>query len=192
MIKIYLEDISIIDSEAKFNAYFDKLPKYRQDKILALKNEKDKYLSLLAGKLLSDGLRDLNLYNYINKIEVEENGKPYIPGNPIYFSISHSGTKAIVIFSNDEVGCDIQIMKGDTISLAEKYFTEEEQNEINNSDDPVKSFYKLWTLKECYMKTSGKGLSLGLKNIDVYNKDYISKSYVIDQIYMVSYIARDR
>ena len=33
MIKIYLEDISTIDSEAKFNAYFDKLPKYRQEKI---------------------------------------------------------------------------------------------------------------------------------------------------------------
>ena len=192
MIKIYLEDISTIDSEAKFNAYFDKLPKYRQEKILALKNKNDKYLSLLAGRLLCDGLRDLGLYNYINKIVVDENGKPYIPDNPIYFSISHSGTKAMVVFSGNEVGCDIQIMKKNAISLADKYFTEEEQNEIKNSDDPLKTFFKLWTLKECYMKSSGKGLSLGLKNIDVYNKDYISKSYVIDQNYMVSYIARDR
>ncbi|MBR5954537.1 MAG: hypothetical protein IK021_03865 [Methanobrevibacter sp.] len=87
MIKIYLEDISTIDSEAKFNAYFDKLPKYRQEKILILKNKNDKYLSLLAGRLLCDGLRDLGLYNYINKIVVDENGKPYIPDNPIYYSI---------------------------------------------------------------------------------------------------------
>ena len=192
MIKIYLEDISTIDSEAKFNAYFDKLPKFRQEKILALKNKKDKYLSLLAGRLLCDGLRDLGLYNYINKIVIDENGKPYIPDNPIYFSISHSGTKAMVVFSGNEVGCDIQIMKKDSVSLAERYFTEEEQNEIKNSDDPVKTFFKLWTLKECYMKSSGRGLSLGLKNIDVYNKDYISKSYVVDNDYMVSYIARDR
>ena len=136
MIKIYLEDISTIDSEAKFNAYFDKLPKYRQEKILTLKNKNDKYLSLLAGRLLCDGLRDLGLYNYINKIVVDENGKPYIPDNPIYFSISHSGTKAMVVFSGNEVGCDIQLMKKNAISLAEKYFTAEEQNEINNSDDP--------------------------------------------------------
>lgn len=192
MIKIYLEDISTIDSEAKFNAYFDKLPKYRQEKILALKNKNDKYLSLLAGRLLCDGLRDLGLYNYINKVVIDENGKPYIPDNPIYFSISHSGTKAMVVFSGNEVGCDVQLMKKNSISLADKYFTEEEQNEINNSDDPVKTFFKLWTLKECYMKASGRGLSLGLKNINVYNKDYISKSYVVDENYMVSYIAKDR
>lgn len=192
MIKIYLEDISTIDSEAKFNAYFDKLPKYRQEKILALKNKNDKYLSLLAGRLLCDGLRDLGLYNYINKVVIDENGKPYIPDNPIYFSISHSGTKAMVVFSGNEVGCDVQLMKKNSISLADKYFTEEEQNEINNSDDPVKTFFKLWTLKECYMKASGRGLSLGLKNINVYNKDYISKSYVVDENYMVSYIAKDK
>ena len=192
MIKIYLEDISTIDSEAKFNAYFDKLPKYRQEKILALKNKNDKYLSLLAGRLLCDGLRDLGLYNYINKVVIDENGKPYIPDNPIYFSISHSGTKAMVVFSGNEVGCDVQLMKKNSISLADKYFTEEEQNEINSSDDPVKTFFKLWTLKECYMKASGRGLSLGLKNINVYNKDYISKSYVVDENYMVSYIAKDR
>ena len=192
MIKIYLEDISTIDSEAKFNAYFDKLPKYRQEKILALKNKNDKYLSLLAGRLLCDGLRDLGLYNYINKVVIDENGKPYIPDNPIYFSISHSGTKAMVVFSGNEVGCDVQLMKKNSISLADKYFTEEERNEINNSDDPVKTFFKLWTLKECYMKASGRGLSLGLKNINVYNKDYISKSYVVDENYMVSYIAKDR
>ena len=192
MIKIYLEDISTIDSEAKFNAYFDKLPKYRQEKILALKNKNDKYLSLLAGRLLCDGLRDLGLYNYINKVVIDENGKPYIPDNPIYFSISHSGTKAMVVFSGNEVGCDVQLMKKNSIFLADKYFTEEEQNEINSSDDPVKTFFKLWTLKECYMKASGRGLSLGLKNINVYNKDYISKSYVVDENYMVSYIAKDR
>ena len=192
MIKIYLEDISTIDSEAKFNAYFDKLPKYRQEKIISLKNKNDKYLSLLAGRLLCDGLRDLGLYNYINKIVEDENGKPYIPDNPIYFSISHSGTKAMVVFSGNEVGCDIQLMKKNSVSLAERYFTEEEHNEIKNSDDPVKTFFKLWTLKECYMKASGRGLSLGLKNIDVYNKDYISKSYVVDNDYMVSYVARDR
>ena len=192
MIKIYLEDISTIDSEAKFNAYFDKLPKYRQEKISALKNKNDKYLSLLAGRLLCDGLRDLGLYNYINKVVIDENGKPYIPDNPIYFSISHSGTKAMVVFSGNEVGCDVQLMKKNSISLADKYFTEEEQNEINNSDDHVKTFFKLWTLKECYMKASGRGLSLGLKNINVYNKDYISKSYVVDENYMVSYIAKDR
>ena len=192
MIRIYLEDISTIDSKAKFDAFFEKLPKYRQEKITLLKNENDKYLSLLAGRLLCSGLRDLGLTSYIDKVVVDENGKPYIPGNPIYFSISHSGTKAMVVFSDSEVGCDVQEMKKKAVSLADKYFTDDEKKEIDNSEDPVRTFYKLWTLKECYMKSSGKGLALGLKNIDVYDKNYISKSYVVDQKYMVSYIAKDR
>ena len=191
MIRIYLEDISTIDSKAKFDAYFDKLPKYRQDKINSLKNENDKYLSLLAGRLLCDGLRDLGLFSYIDKVVIDENGKPSIPGTPIYFSISHSGTKAMVVFSDSEVGCDVQVMKEDSISLADRFFTDEEQKEIDSSEEPVKTFFKLWTLKECYMKASGKGLALGLKNINVYNKDYISKSYTVDQKYMVSYIVKD-
>ena len=192
MIRIYLEDISTIDSKAKFDAFFEKLPKYRQEKIALLKNENDKYLSLLAGRLLCSGLRDLGLTSYIDKVVVDENGKPYIPGNPIYFSISHSGTKAMVVFSDSEVGCDVQEMKKKAVSLADKYFTDAEKKEIDDSEDPVRTFYKLWTLKECYMKSSGKGLALGLKNIDVYDKNYISKSYVVDQKYMVSYIAKDR
>ena len=187
---IYLEDISIIDSGDKFNAYFEKLPKYRQDKVLALKSKKDKYLSLLAGKLLCGGLRALGHADYIDKIEVDENGKPFIPGNPIYFSISHSGTKAMVVFSDSIVGCDIQLMKKEAISLADKYFTEEEQKEINESNNKVETFYKFWTLKECYMKASGKGLSMGLKNINVNNEEYLSKSYVVDKDYMASYIVK--
>ena len=192
MIRIYLEDISTIDSKAKFDAFFEKLPQYRQEKITLLKNENDKYLSLLAGRLLCSGLRDLGLTSYIDKVVVDENGKPYIPGNPIYFSISHSGTKAMVVFSDSEVGCDVQEMKKKAVSLADKYFTDDEKKEIDESEDPVRTLYKLWTLKECYMKSSGKGLALGLKNIDVYDKNYISKSYVVDQKYMVSYIAKDR
>ena len=187
---IYLEDISIIDSEQKFNAYFEKLPKYRQDKVNSLKSKNDKYLSLLAGKLLCGGLRALGLSEYIDKIEVDENGKPFIPGNPVYFSISHSGSKAMVVFSDSITGCDVQLMKKDAISLADNYFTKEEQDRINNSNNKVEEFYKLWTLKECYMKASGKGLSMGLKNIDVNNAEFMTKSYVVDKDYMVSYIVK--
>ena len=188
MIRVYIEDISTIDSEAKYNAYFEELPKYRQDKVNKYKNEKDKYLSILAGKLLFEGLKSLKLDKYINKIIEDENGKPYIPENPIYFSISHRGTKAMVVISNTLVGCDIQFMKEDAISLADRYFTKEEIDEINASDDKVSTFYKLWTLKECYMKASGKGLALGLKNIDTDNENFKQKSYVVDKDYMVSYV----
>ena len=192
MLKIYTEDISLIDSKEKFDFIFDSLPKYRQEKVLKYKLERDQYLSLLAGKLLIDGLKELGLCMYLDKIKVEENGKPYIEDNSIYFSISHSGTKAMVAFSDTDVGCDIQLMKKDSISLADKYFTDEEQKEIKNSDNPVETFYKFWTLKECFMKISGLGLSQGLKNIDVNDKNYESKSYIVDEEYMVSCVNKKK
>ena len=98
----------------------------------------------------------------------------------------------LVAHSINIKGEELWQTKKKCVSLANKFFTDEEKKEMDNSDDPVRTFFKIWTLKECYMKSSGRGLSLGLKNIDVYNNDYISKSYVVDNDYMVSYIARDR
>ena len=68
----------------------------------------------------------------------------------------------MVVISNTLVGCDIQFMKEDAISLADRYFTKEEIDEINASDDKVSTFYKLWTLKESYRKGVGGGLAIPL------------------------------
>ena len=195
MIRIFVDDISSIKSSEEFDKILLTLPEYRKKKIFSLKFDQDKQLSLLAGKLLQKGLVELGFENFDQKIVEDENGKPYIPGNPVYFSISHSGTKAMVVISDVEVGCDIQIVKNKEVSIADKFFTENECKEIKNSENPETTFYKMWTLKESFMKLTGKGLSYGLKNINVENcklniDGYTSYFWDVGENYVASYILK--
>ena len=62
-----------------------------------------------------------------------------------------------------EVGCDVEIIKGDRGKLAERFFLPEESAWIKHFESlemQSEAFYRLWTLKECYMKVTGRGMSL--------------------------------
>lgn len=195
MTKVFIDDISSIKNKEDFSEILETLPSLRKNKVLSHKFDSDRLLSLLAGKLLHDGLKEFGLENYDQKVVLEENGKPYIPGNPVYFSISHSGTKAMVVISDSEVGCDIQIIKSEDTSLATRFFTESECREILNSDNESLTFYKMWTLKESFMKLTGKGLSLGLKNIHVDNckindNNYASYFADVGEKYVACYVLK--
>lgn len=193
---ILIDDISSIKNDNEFEAIFDNLPEYRKVKISSYQNETDKRLSLLAGKLLKDGLAKLERPGLDDDVIVDVNGKPYIPGNPVYFSISHSGTKVMVVISNDEIGCDIQLIKPECLPLMDRYFTDDECSEIKNSENPVETFYQFWTIKESFLKANGKGLSYGLKNAHI--KDGVinvdgcqSVSFKVGDDYFASYVITD-
>jgi 4'-phosphopantetheinyl transferase len=49
--------------------------------------------------------------------------------------------------------------------------TDEQWKVINNADDPLRSFYTFWTIKESVIKADSRGLSIPLNDI------HISKSY---------------
>lgn len=195
MVKILVGDVLESNLEESFDSIFDSLPKCRKDRVNAYKCEKDKVSSLLASKLLLNGLTSLGFEKQIQNITADENGKPYIPGDPIYFSISHSGTKALAVFSDCPIGCDIQFMDEKAIGIADHFFNDSEIQEINNADDKTVEFFKYWTLKESYMKLDGRGLSVGIKNIlisggNIAEKNYESHSEIIDKNYMVSFVRK--
>ena len=93
-----------------------------------------------------------------------EMGKPYFPDFPdVHFNLSHSGERVMCVISPFEVGCDVEIIKGDRGRLAERFFKPEESAWIKHFETLEKqseAFYRLWTLKECYMKVTGRGMSL--------------------------------
>lgn len=80
-----------------------------------------------------------------------ENGKPYIEGNPLYFSLSHSGNCGVIAIADRPVGADIEIFADRLrISVIER-FSEREQAEIADERD----FLKHWTAREAYIKLYG-------------------------------------
>lgn len=91
-----------------------------------------------------------------------EKGKPYFKNIPINFSLSHSGDYVFCVFSEQEVGADIQYKKPDAGErVVKRFFTEAEREawkRCATQEEREELFYKLWSRKEAYGKLTGEGI----------------------------------
>lgn len=99
----------------------------------------------------------------------EKNGKPYLinPPLPLSFNLSHSGERAVLAISlASPLGIDIEQLarKRDWIGIAQHYFHASEMEHLVNLPEAEQHlfFFRLWTLKESYLKARGTGISTGL------------------------------
>ncbi len=98
---------------------------------------------------------------------IADGGKPYLVSEPgIHFSLSHSGEWAVCAVSDHPVGVDIERCEPGRRDVASRFFHREEVRYLNtllpsSRDD---AFYKLWTLKESFVKSTGRGLDLPLRS----------------------------
>ena len=127
-------------------------PEKRKKRVEKIKIEEKKAESITAGLLLRYCLLK-NGYDD-DDIMLLQNGKPYIKGNPIYFSLSHSGEYAACITDENPVGIDIQkIVSIDDRTLT-RFCTEKETKYLQKSKNTNEDAVKLWALKESYLKAS--------------------------------------
>lgn len=94
-------------------------------------------------------------------IETDKDRKPYIAGSPFFFNLSHSGERVMCIMSSFPVGCDVEKVDKDHLSLAERFFTAEECSLIASGTTGrarADTFCRIWTLKESFLKCTGSGL----------------------------------
>ncbi len=95
-------------------------------------------------------------------------GKPFTVPKISEFSVSHSEGIAAVAVSDKKVGIDIEALREIDLRLSEKICTQEEKEWIftaENKAERLKRFFILWTLKESYMKATGKGMRIPFKYI---------------------------
>jgi len=91
----------------------------------------------------------------------EARGRPFFPNRDADFSISHSGALAAVSFVTGKgarTGCDVELVRprAGARAIAEKYFTVPERDYIASGGGfDITRFYKIWTLKECFLKLRG-------------------------------------
>ena len=80
-----------------------------------------------------------------------------VPG----FNLSHSGRYAACIVGAGVCGIDIEQIKEkrEFTCIAERFFCENEKTYLK-SEETSEAFYKIWTLKESYMKYTGTGFAL--------------------------------
>ena len=165
---VYFASDEFLLDERWFLYFYGKVSNYRKRKIDRLKMPEDKRLSLLAGLLLEYALNDVGEKN--REVLEDENGKPYLKDGDVYFSISHSGNIAACVVSKYLVGCDVEKVRKVDLKIAKRYFCDEEADKIyslKDDDDRVDAFFRLWTLKESYVKAVGKGLAIPLNSFSV-------------------------
>lgn len=101
----------------------------------------------------------------------EASGKPMIPR--ISFNLSHSGALAVCAFSDAPVGIDIERIGPARLPLAKRFFHPHEVDILFKTPKEEQDllFFRIWTMKEAYLKRSGLGISGGLRGFDVFSID---------------------
>ena len=164
--------IAAID-EIPNDDFTETISEYRLKKAKNYKNEDDRKLSILSSLLLDKALKKHDLSERDMKYTFNAYGKPYFANaEDLHFSISHSGEYAMVVLSDKEIGCDIQQIKDINLSIADRFFTAEERKYVKCTED----FFRIWTLKESFIKAIGKGLALPLNSFSIKGLDS-DKSY---------------
>lgn len=162
---IYTANTEPLDNEGLFMDLYEKLPAWRREKVDKVKSREDKKRSLAAGLLLTQMGTVLCKQRAVpTDIGYEKNGKPYFTDRPdLHFNLSHSGKWAVCAFSDAPVGVDVEVRRDTTnLKVAERFFSKKENEYINSFDTKEQredAFYKIWTLKEAFIKATGEGLS---------------------------------
>lgn len=100
------------------------------------------------------------------KILRTSNGKPYIDGNPLYFSLSHSRDLAVIAICDAPVGIDTEFCDNEkNFSHILSRFSEREKSFI---DGAYCRFFINWVIKEAYIKMNGGTLARDLKRLEYY------------------------
>ena len=166
MIYTYYIDISQFENETLFHEKLYVLSPYRQQKIALLKHEKDKNRSLGAGIALDHALETYGLKERGIEYEFGEWGKPSLKYHPnIHFSLSHSGDYAICSIGDKAIGNDIEVIKQGRLKVADRFFAKEELDwmyAVQDEEKITQRMFRIWTMKESFLKATGKGISLPL------------------------------
>lgn len=198
--KTYILDTSLLEDSSLFALGMQKVSSFRYSKVEKMKFEDGKRLSLGCGLLLR--------YALINQgqdpdlpIALTKYGKPYIQsGSNLQFNLSHSGNRAVCSISNCPVGCDIEMLKSPSLNIAKRFFSSMENKILAGTADPdekEKLFFKIWTMKESFVKCTGKGLSEDFAsfsvnptaNTPVLTQMPNSKTYMFDSKYLEDFYA---
>ncbi len=99
-------------------------------------------------------------------------GKPFCPGIPADFSISHSGSMVwVALCQCASVGIDVERMRllPDAAELTSQLHPQEQKDLLSLPPAELQAaFYRCWTRKEAVIKAVGMGLSMPLQSFSVH------------------------
>ena len=95
------------------------------------------------------------------------NGKPYLAEETdTFFSITHSDKWVFLAVADCEIGIDAQMPRKVCPRLAARSTSPEELAWVKENTEP--HFTRLWTMKEAYLKYTGTGLTVPVREVAIY------------------------
>ena len=164
MVRIYAANVSGLPDPKEIPQMIEGLPEKRKEKILRYRFVEKRIQGLGAGLLLEYVLQ---FHGKCSKdIRFGENGKPELDN--FFFNLSHAGDIVICAVSDKDVGCDVEKVSTEPKGIAEKFFCISENEHLNHLEgmERVDEFFRIWTLKESYMKMTGEGMRLELNRME--------------------------
>lgn len=174
-------------------------------RLALLEEKKQKRQKMAATYALYENMKAANILDVCLDYQVDQEGKPYFANKrEYYFSNSHSGDYGMNCLGTEPVGCDMEAMKSGREKVANRFFSAEENLLLQLAGEEERSllFFKLWTMKESYVKLKGCGLRIPLDSIQIqmdqtgqiayisspyYDRDCVGKWYsVLCPQYMVA------
>ena len=123
----------------------------------------------LAYSLLRECLRPLGIgYTDDTPLLIGKHGKPALEEHPdVHFNVSHSSGIAACIVSERKCGIDCEKVGSYRQRVAERVCTEAEKAMLAEvtGDELDTLFFRLWTLKEAFIKAIGIGLAYPMNTV---------------------------
>ena len=185
MLKVWIAAVKPLGDPTLYERWFERMPAYRKDKITRIAAPEGRQRSLAAGALEQTVFRSLGLPE--EPLRIGRWGKPYFAGREdLYFNLSHSGDRVMLALSDHEVGCDVEKMREGKVSerVARRFFSKEERAMIGSARDEeqkLERFFRFWTLKESFLKTTGHGLTVRMDSFCVHLPDTIGGEISLEQ-----------
>ncbi len=162
-------------SEESFKRFQKVVSEERRSKAEKFYRREDACRSLLAESLIRYTFLCAGLKNCSEiKLIRNEFGKPEPVLDGFHFNISHSGAWVICAADNEEIGVDVERIHKVDSDISQRFFSSIENKFLSDFKSPAQwldYFYKLWVLKESYIKAIGKGLHCPLNSFAVLPKD---------------------
>ena len=125
----------------------------------------------ILGALLGEAPAAVPISRRCSHCGHESHGRPTVPAAAVAFSVSHSGTRALVAVVPAAValGVDIELVRPRTRleALARRALGPDELAAWEASDDRLRTFLHAWTAKEAYLKATGVGVTTALRAVPI-------------------------
>ena len=173
MLDIYCLELNRGLEKADFDRLVAEMPRARRERLGRLRRYEDAQRSLLGDSLARYALRR-RTGAVARELVFGDNGygKPLLlEPSGLHFNVSHSGSWVLCAVDDGPVGVDVEMIRPiDIGSVAQSFFSEVEYESLMLEPDEgsrLRSFYRLWTLKESYIKARGEGMALPLDSFTI-------------------------